>query len=67
MRAMGGGKSCESSPNLGCAHFKRQREGGGKLGVETKKNKRVAFLIKAALKERVGVLGSWGGAEVKAS
>lgn len=37
----------------------RERE-GGKLGVETKKNKRVAFLIKAALKERVGVLGSSG-------
>lgn len=38
------------------------------MGVEAKKNKLVAFLIKAALKERVGVLGSWGGvAEVKAS
>lgn len=31
------------------------------MGVEAKKNKLVAFLIKAALKERVGVLGSWGG------
>lgn len=67
MRVLGGGESYESSQNLGCAGFNRQRLKGARLGVETKKNKRVAFLIKAALKERVGVLGSWGVAEVKAS
>ncbi len=61
MRTMGGGESYESSPNLGCASFKRQRLRGADMGVETKKNKGVSFLIKAALKERVGVLGGRGG------
>ena len=60
MRAVGGGESDDSSPNLGCAGFNR----GARLDVETEKNKPVAFLIKAALEERVGVSGSRGVTEV---
>lgn len=60
MRAMGGGESYESSPNLGCARLKKKKEErlrGADWVLRRRKNKQVAFLIKAALKERVGGVG----------
>lgn len=57
MGAKGGGESCDSSPNLGCTPKKMTENGDQRVLRQRKKN--VFFIIKADLKKRVGVLGSW--------